>query len=177
MPGVNQPVGHNGPIPAWWNAVIQQMQQMQADIKALQSGQQNTINVDANGNAIVIIGQLSQTVTIGATSGAAGVQVMTNLSGVGICVQQSLATGKITVTEGSTAATLDSTTGGTFVSGMVIGAANVDDPSSGTATPAIVPGTTFTRSGSAITLSQPAAESGNGILCAACQWTSLQQAL
>lgn len=177
MPATIKPAGSNGPIPAWWNAVLQAMQQMQADIKALQSGQQNTTLVDANGNAIVIIGQLSQTVTIGAQSGVAGVQVMTNLSGVGVCVQQELATGTITVTAGSTAATLNSTTGGTFSSGLVIGAANIDDPSSGTATPAIVPGTTFTITGSAITLSQQAAESGSGILCAACQWTSLQAAL
>jgi hypothetical protein len=180
MPGTNQPVGHNGPIPAWWNAVLQTMQQMQADIKALQSGQQNTLITDSNGNATVIIGQLSQTVTIGAISGQAGVQVMTNLgdpsSGqqtAGLAFAQDVATGTITTTEGSFTATLDSTTTGTFTNGMVIGAADVSDPSSGTATPAIVPGTTFTISGSAITLNKAASESGTGIYCAACFWRLL----
>lgn len=184
MPGTPNPVGEGpGRVPVIWNAITQKLQALTQRVSALEGARQPNI-LDGFGNTIIVVGQLLQTVTIGATntSGTAvpGVQVQTVLHSppagqplVGIAVQQSLATGTITTTKGSTAATLVSTTSGTFTSGQVIGAATVNDPSTGVATPAIVPGTTFTITGSAITLSQPAAESGTGLYAAAAFWHSL----
>lgn len=179
MPGTSPPVGVSGPLNPWWNAVISAIRELQASVKALQAGAQQTVTVDQYGNAVIISGQLDQIVTIGAGFQQPGVLVGTNLPATGqpnagLAVQQGLATGTITVAAGSTGATLDSTISGAFTSGQVIGAANVSDPTSGLATSAIVPGTTFTIVGSAITLSRPAVETGSGLYCAACSWRSLQ---
>jgi hypothetical protein len=177
MPYPPAPVGNNGPINPFWNAIFQKMHSQGQGLAAVTQGAQQTITVDHYGNAIVILGQVNQTVTIGATHGQAGVQVGTGLPAGGapnasLVVQRGLVTTTITTTEGNSSATVDSAVG--MVAGMVIGAADVSDPSSGIATPAITPGTTIAGvSGTTITLSQDAAESGTAIACAACFWTSL----
>jgi hypothetical protein len=178
MPGTPLPVGRNGQTPPWWNAVIQSLQALQVQMNNLTSGQQQTVTTDAYGNGILVMGQLAQTLTIGAAQGQAGVQVQTGLpaSGqpnAGLAVQQGLVTTRVTLTRGNAAATVASGTG--LAVGMVIGAANITDPTSGTATPAITPGTTISAiSGTSVTLSQPAAESGTSIYCAACWFRSVQ---
>jgi hypothetical protein len=178
MPGTPLPVA--GPLGPWWTATLTAIQTLQQQAKALKASQATANITDAYGNTIELSGtNLSQIVTIGASFGQAGVQVGTNLplsAGIpqsGRAKQTNLATGTITTTAGSTAATLISTASGTFTSGQVIGAANVSDPSSGIATPAITPGTTFTISGAAVTLSQNAAESGTAIFCAAANFTRI----
>ena len=171
MPGTPEPVGSAGGLNPWWNSILSAMRASTRTDAAIIAGRQQTNTVDQYGNTLIVVGQLNQQVTIGAAFQKPGVQVTTGItSGQGQAVQQNLALGTITTTKGSTAATLNSTASGTFSNGMLIGAANVSDPSSGVATPAIVPGTTFTISGSAVTLSQPAAESGTGLYCAACTW-------
>ena len=168
------PVGNNGPINPFWNAIFQKMQHMGMSVGSLVANRGQGNVVDQYGNTTEVAGtNLSQIVTIGAAFQRAGVQVGTGIaSGTsGRAYQANLATGTITVTKGSTAATLVSTTHGTFTSGQVIGAADVNDPSSGIATPAITPGTTFTISGTSVTLSQNAAESGTALYCAACNFT------
>lgn len=179
MPATPRQVGREGGLPPFITALLQSIQGLQDRVRALEVGTQQTNIIDQYGNTIVIAGQLNQTVTIGAAYQQPGVQVGTTLPATGqpnagLAVQQNLATGTITTTAGSTTATLNSTASGTFTNGQVIGAANVTDPSSGVATPAITPGTTFTISGSTVTLSQAAAESGSAIYCAACNWYSLQ---
>lgn len=150
---------------------------LQQQVNQLTAGSTQGNLLDGAGNTIEVAGtNLSQTVTIGAAagpSGNAGVMVGTGLTGAGRAFQQGLVTGRINLTAGSLSATLTTSPTG-WLGGMVIGAADVTDPSSGTATPAIVPGTTISlASGTAITLSQPAAESGTGLYCAACFWRTL----
>ena len=178
MPGTPAPVGHRGPLDAWWAAILGGLESQASRIAALESGSTQGNLVDGSGNTIEVAGtNLAQTVVIGAnlyaSPATAGVQVGTGLTGSGRAKQANLATGTLTTTKGSTAATLVSTASGTFTNGQVIGAANVSDPSTGIATPAIVPGTTFTISGAAVTLSQAAAESGTALYCAACNFTRL----
>lgn len=168
--------------PRWgphWSAVLQAMQAMQQQINQLTAGSTQGNLLDGAGNTVEVAGtNLSQVVTIGAVSGAGsdaspGVMVGTGLTGAGRAFQQGLVTGLINLTAGSTAATL-TTSPTNWLAGMVIGAADVTDPTSGTATPAIVPGTTITvASGTALTLSQAAAETGTGLYCAACYWRTL----
>ena len=178
MPGTPSPVGNRGPLGAWWAAILGGLESQSQRIGALEAGATQGNIVDGSGNTLEIAGtNLAQTVVIGAnlyaTPATAGVQVGTGLTGAGRAKQANLATGTVTTTKGSTTATLVSTASGTFTNGQVIGAANVSDPSSGIATPAIVPGTTFTISGATITLSQAAAESGTAIYAAACNFTRL----
>ena len=173
MPYPPAPVGNNGPINPFWNAIFQKMQHMGMSVGALQQGRGQGNVVDQFGNATEVGGtNLDQIVVIGAVFLQGGVQVGTGIANgtSGRAYQANLATGTITLTKGSTSATLDSTIGGTFTSGQVIGAADVSDPSSGIPTPAITPGTTFTISSSSITLSRVAAESGTGLYCAACNF-------
>lgn len=174
MPATPSPVGSKGPLNPWWNAIISTLQQLQTDVTALQGGAQQTVTVDQYGNAIIVSGQLNQVVTIGASFGQAGVLVGTNLPAAnnpnaGLVAQTGLVTTTITTTKGSASATVGSGTG--LQSGMVIGAADVTDPTSGVATSAITPGTTISSiSGTSVTLSENAAESGSGLYCAACFW-------
>lgn len=178
MPGTPSPVGvgPNG-LPPFWNAVLAAIQQEQQATNGLQAGSYQTNLVDANGNTQVVIGQLNQTVTIGAAFQQPGVQVGTALPvagqpNVGIAWQQGLITTTITLTKGSASATVGTNSVG---NGMVIGAATVADPTTGVQTPAITPGTIVQSGGgtTSITLSQVAAESGSGLYCAACFWRSL----
>jgi len=177
MPGTPGPVGV-GPsnVPAFWNAVLTAIAALQQQVNQLTSGAQYQNVVDQYGSTQYVIGSLNQVVVIGAAFGQAGVQVGTALPAagkpnVGIAKQTNLATTTVTLTKGSTAATVASGAG--ITNGMVIGAANVSDPSSGVATPAITPGTTVQSGGgtASLTLSQAAAESGTGIYCAACLFT------
>ena len=173
MPSYPAPVGRNGGLPPIWNAVFQTMQALNSRVAgAIQGAVQGNI-VDQYGNAVEIAGSnLAQTVTIGASFGQAGVLVGTGVTGAGRAVQQNLATTTITLTKGSVSATVASGAG--LSHPMVIGAADVSDPTSGLATPAITPGTTIgSITGTAVTLSAPAAESGTGLFCAACVFTPI----
>lgn len=183
MPGTPQPVVD----PRWgphWTTIINAIRRTQQQTAAIASGQPAHNVLDQWGNTLYIVGQLAQVVTIGAgwdqtgTGGAsAGVQVGTALplSGhpnTGIAKQSGLVTTTISTTAGSASATVASAANMTV--GMVIGAADVNDPANGVATPALKPSppTTITGiSGTTITLSQPAAETGTGLFCAACNWT------
>lgn len=160
----------------------------QQKVSQQNAGANQGMVVDSNGNCTEVYGaNLNQVVTIGSTAttggptGKPGVLITTGIAqGVaGRAVVYSgssgaprtIPTGKIDLTAGSTAATLESPVyTGTFLSGLLIGAANVTDPSSGLATPAITPGTTISSiSGTgpwSIVLSAPAVESGH-VYCAA----------
>lgn len=175
MPGVNPPVGQGpGGIPVIWNTVMQGIARSAARLAALESARYaGAPLIDAYGNTLEISGtNLAGVVFIGASHGQPGVQVGTGLTGTARAKQTGLVTTTITLTKGSFAATVASGTG--LSAGMVIGAANVSDPSSGTATPAITPGTTIQAiTGTSVTLSQKAAETGTGLFCAACNFTKL----
>lgn len=186
MPGTPPPAGE-GPnrLPVIWNAVTQKLQELDRRLTAIEGARQTNI-IDRDGNTIIVIGQLLQTVTIGASNTGtpiAGVTVQTILNLppagqplVGIAVQYGLATGTMTFTQGSSTATLVSTTSSnTFTVGQAIGAALVTDPTTGVATSAVQLGTTISGIPGlgVITLSQPAAESGTGLYTAAAFWNSL----
>lgn len=170
MPGTPKPIV-DPRFGAFQTTMIQAAQRQQVQAAALAAGATQGNLVDPYGNTVEVSGtNLNQTVTIGAAHAQPGVLVGTGIANgiTGRAIQSGLATGTITVTQGSTSATLNSTTAGVFGGNTVIGAANVTDPGSGLATSAIIPGTTYTISGTSITLSQAAAESGSGIYCAAC---------
>lgn len=177
MPGRPE-LASNPQIGQWWTAVLGEISALKRQVAALTSGAGAGIITDAYGNAMVVQGtNIGQIVTVGATHGQAGVQVGTGLGSpsaptAGLGVQQGLVTTTIATTAGSVTATVASSAG--MSTGMSIGAANVSDPSSGTATPAIVPGTTISGiSGTTITLSQNAAETGSALYCAAVFFRSL----
>lgn len=174
MPGTPKPT-IDSRYGSHWTPVVQALHFGQSQQNQANAARPQGSILDQYGNTVELWGSnLSQNVTIGASFGSPGVQVETGIaSGVaGRAYQQSLATGNITTTQGSTSATLTHVDSGTFANGMVIGAANVSDPMLGTPTPAIVPGTTMTVSGTSITLSQNAAESGTALFCAACYFTA-----
>lgn len=178
MPGTPAPVGERGVLGPWWNAIMSAIQTLQGQVAALQAGAQQTNVVDQYGNVIVIVGQLNQIVTIGAAFQQPGVQVGTALPAggqpnAGLAAQVGLIITTATLTKGSTSAAVGTSS---LSNGMVIGAADVSDPSTGLATPAITPGTTISAGGgtTSLTLSQAAAESGTTLYCAACFWRSLQ---
>ena len=163
-------------------ALIQGVQTANARAAASAAGSMSGYIPDRYGNIVEVYGpNLNQVVTIGAVHAQAGVQVSTGIANgtAGRASQANLARGTLTCTKNTNAATLVSTVAGTgpFANGYLIGAADVSDPSSGLATPAIVPGTTMTISGTAITLTPPSGytwavqESGTAIYCAACTWT------
>lgn len=173
MPGYPLPTGRNAGLPIFWNSILQALQQHSQQIAALYAGSTQGNLIDGYGNTIEVAGtNISQVVTIGASFGQAGVLVGTTLTGAGRATQRGLVTTTITTFAGSMAATVASGSG--LSMGMAIGAADVSDPSSGVATPAIVPGTTISSiTGTSVTLSQNAAESGTGLFCAACKWELL----
>lgn len=170
MPGTPKPVGASGGLPVVWNAVTQKFQSLDSRVTALEGAHTPGV-FDKWGNAVEVTGSnLNQIVTIGASHTVAGVKVATGIADgtAGRAVLSGPATTTITLTRGSTSATVGTVTGASLAVGQVIGAANVNDPSTGTATPAITPGTTITAvSGSSVTLSQGAAESGTNLYCAA----------
>lgn len=177
MPGTPKPVVDPRFGPAW-TPVLQNAQANKQQGAALSSGATQGNIPDQWGNTIQVSGSnLNQIVTIGASFGVTGVQVSTGLPAgtSGLAVQSGPAITTITLTQGSTAATVGAVTGATLSLGQVIGAADVSDPSSGTPTPALAPGTTIFRvSGTSVTLSQGAAESGTSLYCAATRFI-LQQ--
>lgn len=177
MPGSPKPVIDPRFGPAW-TPPIQALQAQKQQALGLNAGATQGNIPDQWGNITQLSGSnLNQTVTIGASHGVAGVQVGTGIpSGTsGLAVQSGPAITTITLTKGSTAATVGTVIGAALSPGQVIGAADVSDPSSGTPTPAITPGTTIDAiSGTSVTLSEPAAESGVGLYCAAAKFL-LQQ--
>jgi hypothetical protein len=153
-------------------------------VQALQAGKQKAANLAAAGqqqnfydrwyNCVTVGGSnLNQVVTIGAAHLQGGVEVWTGIANgtAGSAVQGSLAIGNpagspaggLTVTKGSTSAVLVGTTSGTFTGGgNVIGAIDAGGND------VLTPGTTYTISGTAVTLSQVALESGTSLYCAQC---------
>jgi hypothetical protein len=182
MPGTPRPVVDPRFGPAW-TPIVQNAQATKQQAAALAGGAQSTNIVDQYGNTVVIMGQLDQIIIIGASFMQPGVQVQATLSFCNAGMLGQLAgepftysSGLLSVTQGATSATASTNNGfgGGVEGGMVIGAANVSDPSTGIATPAITPGTTVTGvTGSGpwtIGLSEPAAETGTDIYWAACFW-------
>jgi hypothetical protein len=169
MAGIPKPVVDPRFGPAW-TPMLQAAQAAKQQTMALNSGAPQGNLLDQWGNTIQISGSnLAQTVTIGASHGVSGVLVGTGIaSGVsGLVVQSGPAITTITLTAGSTAATVGTVTGASLAVGQVIGAADVSDPSTGTPTAAIKPGTTIAAvSGTSVTLSQNAVESGTSLYCA-----------
>lgn len=190
MPGTPRPV--IDPRFGTWTPIIDSIKNQQQKASGLASGSQNENVTDEYGNTTGILGQLNQIITIGATFGQAGVQIATflgwrgqvasgdsrshptaGIAGVGI-----QGWGTMTLTAGSTTATnvaIDSPGGTLSVPpAYIIGAADVSDPSSGVATPAIpyyttIQGITGPISGLyTFTLSNPAAESGTGLYWTCC---------
>lgn len=102
------------------------------------------------------------------------VWVGTGLTGSGICKVSAIATGLITLTAGSTAATLVSAITGTFSGGGQTIGANTYNATTGVTSQALyAPATTYTISGTAITLSQPAILSGTSLYCVAVSCSKL----
>lgn len=80
MPGTQPPaMGAAGP----WDWVRQMFNNITRRLHALEN-QQTQIILDQYQNAVVIIGQLNQTVTTGASFGSPGTQGTTGLTGAGI---------------------------------------------------------------------------------------------
>jgi hypothetical protein len=177
MAGIPKPVVDPRFGPAW-TPMLQAAQAAKQQTMALNSGAPQGNLLDQWGNTIQVQGSnLAQTVTIGASHGVGGVLVSTGIpTGTsGLVVQSGPAITTITLTAGSTAATVGTVTGAGLAVGQVIGAADVSDPSSGTPTPAIQPGTTIAAvSGTSVTLSQDAVEAGTSLYCAAARFV-LQQ--
>jgi hypothetical protein len=146
--------------------LVSTISQMEQQIQALQVQlNYHGAIVDTYGNTLEFAAvNVNQTLTIGATTAQpAGVQVTTGLTGAGRAEQQGLVTTTISTSHGSTMATVTNAAG--LAIGMMIGAATVNGTS------AIVPGTYISAiSGTNVTLSQAAAESGSGLYCAACVW-------
>lgn len=176
MPGSPQPAGADGPISPWWNSILQAIASLQQQVSLLTQGATQNQIIDGVGNTVEVSGtNLAQTVTIGASllsSGTQpGVQVQTGLTGAGRAGLTGLKTPTITLTKGSTSATVSSATG--LSNGMAIGALSVAPGISTGYVQALTPGTTFTISGTTLTLSSPALVSGSGLFCACCLWQLL----
>jgi len=173
MPGTPGPVGKNGPFSPHWNAVLGAIRGSQDGVRALQVGAQNTNILDQYGNTIQVSGSnLNQIVTIGSSFQQAGVQVSTGIpSGAGLATQSGPSITSITLTKGSSSATVGAVSGAALAVGQVIGAQERLDPALGVQEPSLTPGTTIaTVSGSSITLSQGAAEGGTNLYCAAARF-------
>lgn len=158
-------VGNLGPV---WTPVFQSLQIGKQKAGHLAAAKQQGAVFDQWFNTVELSGSnLDQVVTIGAAFLQGGVEVATGVANgtAGRIVQANLAIGTLTVTKNSTAATLVGTASGTFASGQQIGAITAADVD------VLTPGTTFTRSGSSITLSLIALASGTALYCAACNWT------
>lgn len=194
MPGTPKPVIDPRFGPAW-TPIIQNAQAQKQQAAALNSGSQNTNLTDGFGNTTVIIGQITgQIITIGATAGVAGVTIQTPVFNfavqdprlhhmMGIMGIQVGIFGTINTTSGSGTATCTVTgaLGGTspdFTTYNTIGAADVSDPSTGTATPALPYGTTVngfsgTYPNYTLTLTENAQETGSGLYFATCAFTTI----
>lgn len=164
MPSTPRPiVGILGPT---WTPVHQSMQDSKRTLANLAAQAQQGSLYDRWMNTIEVSGSnLNQIVTIAAAWKQGGVEVATGIADgtAGRAVQTALAIGNLTVTAGSTSATLTHTASGTFTGGgNVIGAIDASGNN------ALTPGTTYTISGTAVTLSKPALESGTALYAAQC---------
>ena len=191
MPGTPRPIinpaqGRVG------TPIVNALQTHEQKLGNLAAAQQQGNTFDRWMNTMTLSGSnLNQVVTIGAQHGVGGVEVQTNLGterapAAGIAKQENLLTATIaytgpngtpvvtaglSVTEGSTAATLDSSLAFAWAgaSNYVIGASDIK-----TFSEAITPGTyIYAISGTSITLSQPAAADGTDLYCAACEFVLL----
>lgn len=162
----------------FWNAALSAIKGTQRAVNGLASGAPAGWVVDQWGNVTELSGaNLNQVVTIGAAYQQAGVRVSTGIASgtAGRAVLSGPAITTVTLTKGSTSATVGAVTGASLAIGQVIGAALVNDPTSGTPTSAITPGTTISNVvGTAVTLSQAAAESGTSLYCAAARFIPQQ---
>jgi type II secretory pathway pseudopilin PulG len=164
MPNLPQPtVGPLGPV---WTPMVQAAQAQKQKASNLAAAAQQQNYYDKWFNCVTVAGtNLNQVVSIGAAFQQGGVEVWTGIANgtAGTAAQTALAIGTLTVTKGSTAATLDSTASGTFSGGgRVLGAIDADGND------VLTPGTTYTISGSSVTLSKVALESGTALYCASC---------
>lgn len=134
----------------WLQGVIAALVAKQAAI----ASQSTQFYKDGYGNVTALSGLLNQVVTEGAAWNAAsipqsiypGVEVSTGLTGSGLAVCKTfLTTG---ITNSTTSVTITSATG--FANGQSV------------AGPGIPPGTTYTISGTTLTLSQPATATASG---------------
>lgn len=173
MPGTPRPVvdPRFGPL---WTPIAQGIQLLNQQAARIIASKQNQILPDQYGNAVQLSGSLDQIVTEGASFGQPGVQIWSGFSAgaSGLAVVNVFVTGTITLTAGSTSATASTSS---FGNGLPIGAANVTDPSTGTPTPAITPGTVVSSGGgtTSLVLSLPAAETGTGLYCVQVGWDQL----
>lgn len=176
MPGTPKPALGPPGVPIVFNALGQKLAALGQQAQSTYATQNQGLVLDGYGNVMEIAGSnLQRVVTIGAAYQQPGVEVGTGLTGAGRAVFSGPAITTINLTAGSANATVGTVTGASLAAGQVIGAADVSDPSSGKATPAITPGTTILSvSGTAVVLSQPAAESGTGLYCAAGRYILLQ---
>jgi hypothetical protein len=181
MPGTRKTQGNDGPIPGPLSALAQAISRT-ADSTSSASLQTANVVLDQYQNVCLILGNLAQVVTIGAgwisSSPVQGVEVGTGLTSFGLAYPSGFAYSLITTTKNSTTATL---TGGTtgFTNGYVIGATVYQTPSGTQATAPpnyIAPGTTYTISGSTVTLSVAALLSGTGLYVCTCTWNQLGSA-
>jgi hypothetical protein len=187
MPSTPNPIV--GPMGVVWTAVQQSLHNQKQAVKGLAAQAQQGAVYDQYGNIVSLTGSnLQQAVSIGATwietavspsvpgglTAAVFVSTGSNSGSIGIqngtagtIVPQGLATGTITLTKGSTAATIVITLSGTFATDQMIGA-YVLNTVTGVTTQAITPGTYIDAlSGTSITLSEPALETGTALYCAA----------
>ena len=165
MPATPSPIVHPA-LGVVWTPVLQAAQAQKQKAANLAASQQQTNFYDQWFNCVQVGGSnLNQVVTIAAAHLQGGVEVWTGIANgtAGSAVQTALAIGTLTVTKGSTSASLVSTTSGTFSGGNnVIGAIDANGNN------ALTPGTTYTISGTAVTLSKAALESGTALYCAQC---------
>lgn len=163
MPSTPNPIINPQFGPAW-TPILQAAQAVKRSAANLAAANQQGSVFDQWFNCVQVGGSnLDQVVTIGAAFQQGGVEIWTGIANgtAGTAVQANLAIGTLTVTAGSTAATLTHTTSGTFSGGgRPIGAidSNGND--------VLAPGTTYTITGTAVTLSQAALESGTSLYCA-----------
>ena len=178
MAGTRPTQGNDGPIPGPFAALAQAISD-NASAASATALQTTVVQLDQYQNCCLIIGNLNQIVTIGAgwitSSPVQGVEVGPGLTNFGLSYPSGFAHSLVTTTKGSTTATL---TGGTtgFTNGYQIGATIYETPptSDSTAPPNyIAPGTTYTISGSTLTLSVAALLTGSGLYCCSALWNQL----
>jgi hypothetical protein len=146
--------------------LVQGMRNHGQQLRGLAGAGQQTNFYDQWFNCVTVGGSnLNQVVTIAAAWKQGGVEVWTGIANgtAGSAVQTALAIGNLTVTSGSTTATLTHTASGTFTGGgNVIGAIDANGNN------VLTPGTTYTISGVTVTLSKPALETGTALYAAQC---------
>jgi hypothetical protein len=150
-----------------WTGVIQQINAV-AGVASGAALNTAKFTLDQYANCTYIQGPLDQVVTVGAGFTQYGVQVGTALMGFGAAYPTGFAHTTISTTKGNTSATVASGSG--FVNGYVIGAIQVVGTN---VTQVLSAGTTYTISGTSVTLSLPALVGGSGFYCCSVEWVSL----